>query len=177
MKKMRVGVVSDSHGEIDNLKKVADLLIDKYNVDVIVHLGDDYNDTFVLDNLGVKLVKVPGVFSSYYQNRDISNRIVENFNDRRVLITHTECSHENDLNGDVKPEELIDSKFVDVVLCGHTHVPRIEQIQDVLYINPGHLRSQDKKTFPPTFAVIDFNDQTKVGIYNLMGEIVLYEFF
>ena len=65
---MKIGVISDSHGEIDNLKKVARWLIKKQNVDTIIHLGDNFDDTTLLANLGVNIIKVPGVFSKYYQN-------------------------------------------------------------------------------------------------------------
>jgi len=174
---MRVGVVSDSHGEIENLRKAARWLIDNQNVEVIIHLGDNYDDTSVLENLGVRIVKVPGVFSSYYQDREIPNRIVETFNDRRVLITHTECCHENDLPEDIKPEEIVNKKAVDVVFSGHTHIPRIKKRQCILYINPGHLKTEDKKGYPPSVAVVDFTDQIRVTIFNLEGEILQSETF
>jgi hypothetical protein len=174
---MRVGVVSDSHGEIGNLRKAAMWLIDKQNVKVIVHLGDDYDDTRVLENLDIQIIKVPGVFSSYYQDRDIPNRVVETFNGRKVLITHTECCHENDLPEDIKPEELASKKAVDVVFYGHSHIPRIEQRQSILYINPGHLKTEDKKGYPPTVAVVDFTDQISVTIFDLMGKIIQSEIF
>ena len=174
---MRVGVVSDSHGEIENLRRAARWLIDNQNVEVIVHLGDNYDDTGVLENLGVRIVKVPGVFSSYYQDTDISNRIVETFNGRKVLITHTDCCHENDLPRDIKPEELISKEAVDVVFYGHSHIPSIEQRQSILYINPGHLKTEDKKGYPPTVAVVDFTNQISVTIFDLMGKMIQSEIF
>jgi putative phosphoesterase len=137
---MRIGVVSDSHGEIDYLRKATLLLINKHNVEAIVHLGDNYEDTSIFENLDVKIIKVPGVFSDYYQDKDIQNRIIEIFNDRKTLITHTECCHENDLPGDLIPEEFVSKKSVDVILYGHSHIPRIEQKHDIIYINPGHLK-------------------------------------
>jgi len=88
------------------------------------------------------------------------------------LITHTECCHENDLPDDIKPEELVSKKAVDVVLYGHTHIPRIEQRQSALYINPGHLKTEDKKGYPPTIAVVDFKDQISVNIFNLMSKSI-----
>jgi len=177
VKNMRVGVVSDSHGEIENLRKAARWLVDKQNVEVIVHLGDNYDDTSVLENLGVRIVKVPGVFSNYYQDADIPNRVVETFNGRKVLITHTECCHENDLPDDIKPDEIVSKKAVDVVLYGHTHIPRIEQKQSILYINPGHLKTEDKKGYSSTVAVVDFKDQISVNIFNLTGELTQSEAF
>jgi putative phosphoesterase len=174
---MRVSVLSDSHGETENLRKAAMWLIDKQNVAVIIHLGDNYDDTNVLENLDVHIIKVPGVFSNYYQDRDIPNRIIETFNGRKVLITHTECCHDNDLPEDIKPEELISKKAVDVVLHGHSHIPRIELIQSILYINPGHLKSEDKKGYPPTVAVVDFQKQISVSIFDLLGKIIQSETF
>jgi putative phosphoesterase len=174
---MRVGVVSDSHGEIENLRKAGRWLIDKQNVEVIVHLGDNYDDAYTLENLDVQLIKVPGVFSNYYKRKDIPNRIIETFNDIKVLITHTECCHENDIPGDLKPEELVSKKGVDVILYGHSHIPRIEQKHSILYINPGHLKTEDKKGYPSSFAVVDFDDRVSVSIFNLMGELVQSEIF
>ena len=174
---MKIGVVSDSHGEIENLIKIGKWLVDKQNVEVIVHLGDDYDDALVLENLGVRILKVPGVFSKYYQDEEISNRIVETFNGRKVLITHTECSHEKDLSKDIKPEILVSKKAVDIVLYGHTHIPRIEQRRGILFVNPGHLKTQDKKGYPPTSAVIDFNNQISVNIFDLMGGLLQHEIF
>jgi putative phosphoesterase len=174
---MRIGVVSDSHREIENLRKAVLLLINKQNVEAIVHLGDNYEDTSIFKKFDVKIIKVPGVFSNYYQDKDIPNRIIEIFNDRKTLITHTKCCHENDLPGDLKPEEFVCKKSVDVILYGHSHIPRIEQKHDILYINPGHLKSEDKKGYPPTFAVVDFQKLISVIIFNLMGEIMQSEIF
>ncbi|UCD14454.1 MAG: metallophosphoesterase family protein [Thermoplasmatales archaeon] len=169
---MKVGVVSDSHGEMENLQKAARWLVENQKVEVIFHLGDNYDDTCVLENLGVRIIKVPGVFSSYYQDIDIMNRVVETFDGRKVLITHTECCHENDLPGDINPEELVSENAIYFVFYGHTHIPRIGQKHGVLYINPGHLKTEDKKGYPPTVAVVDFKEQIQVTIFDLMGKAI-----
>ena len=93
------------------------------------------------------------------------------------MITHTECCHENDLPDDIKPEEIVSKKAVDIILHGHAHIPRIEQKQSILYINPGHLKTEDKKGYPPTVAVVDFKDQISVNIFNLTGELTQSEAF
>jgi hypothetical protein len=165
---MRIGVVSDSHGEVDNLKKAAEKLVKDHKVKVIVHLGDDFDDPEVLKHLDVKIVKVPGVFSAYYQDNNIPNRVIETFDDRRVLITHTRYSHENDLPEDIKPEEITN---IDAVLYGHTHIPAIDEERGIIYINPGHLKTEDKKGFPPSFAVVDFGERI-FNIFNLNGELI-----
>jgi hypothetical protein len=169
---MRVGVVSDSHGEVDNLRDGARFLVDKQKVEVLVHLGDDYDDAVILEELGVGIIRVPGVFSKYYQDHDVPNRVVEIFDNKMVLITHTDCCHENDLPDDVKPENLVQEKVVDMVLHGHTHIPGIELKHGVVFVNPGHLKTEDKKGYPPSVAVVDFTDKICVDIYTLDGELL-----
>mgnify|MGYP000232785559 CR=1 FL=1 len=80
--------------------------------------------------------------------------MVKEFEGWRFLLTHTETSHENDLPTDPKPEELVRAKEVDVVLHGHTHVPRLQLLGSVVFVNPGHLKKSDKKGYPPTYAMI-----------------------
>jgi hypothetical protein len=162
---MKVGVLSDSHGELENLVKASKILLNK-KVERVIHLGDNYEDTKVIEDT-FKVIKVPGVFSEYYQKEEIPNRIIKEIEGKRVLITHTERSHENDLPGDIKPEEV----NKDVVLYGHTHVPKIEEREGILYVNPGHLKSSDKKGFPPSLAIINFKDLS-VEIFDLNGRLV-----
>ena len=73
--------------------------------------------------------------------------------------------------------ELVSKKGVDVVLHGHSHIPSIEQKHSILYINQGHLKSEDKKGCPPTVAVVDFTDQISVTIFDLMGKMIQSEIF
>jgi len=149
-----IGVMSDTHGNIENMKTVAKLMLEQ-DVEWIIHLGDFYKDALELDSLTERVIKVPGVFSDEYQNPNIPNRLIRNFNGVKVLITHTKESHENDLKGDIKPEELVAEKKVDVVLYGHTHVYGATVSNGVLFVNPGHLQNEDKKGYPPTFAILD----------------------
>mgnify|MGYP000173802892 CR=1 FL=1 len=171
---MRVSVVSDSHGETVNLKKAVEWLVKNENVGMVIHLGDDSDDAKVIDEFKVEVLKVPGVFENHYKNPSIPNRIIREFEGWKVLISHTEKSHENDLPSDLKPEKLVEEKAVDVVLHGHTHIPRIEEKDGVLFINPGHLKTVDKKGYPPSFAIIDFEKESlKVKIIGLDGREVM----
>jgi putative phosphoesterase len=170
---MKLGVVSDTHKHIVNLSKALDFL-KKQEVDTIIHLGDDYTD---IDELGVRnIVRVPGVFSEAYQDEKIRNRRVENYVGWRFLLSHTTSSHPNDLPDDLKPEELIRDQKVQVVLYGHTHVPEIKHERRVIFVNPGHLKNEDKRGFPPTFGYIELTiDKILVRIYELRGCTILKE--
>jgi len=156
---VKVGILSDSHGNTENLKQAAKWLVENEKVDVLVHLGDNWDDIKVLEKFKVKLTRVPGVFSSYYKDPKIPNRLIETFNKKKVLISHTEISHKNDLPEDLKPEKIIAKRGVDMAWVGHTHIPKIEERQGVLILNPGHLKSEDKKGYLPSFGLVDFKER------------------
>ncbi len=175
---MKVGVVSDSHGNLGYLKQAAKKLIEE-EAKLVIHLGDDYDDTQAVEELPIELVKIPGVFSHYYKDPRIPNRLIKEFTGWKVLITHSPTAHENDLPTDRKPEDIVAEEGIDVVLHGHTHIPRIEEKNEVLWINPGHLKTEDKKGYPPSFALIDFDEnQVKARIIDLAkGEEILTKIF
>jgi len=148
---MKVGVVSDSHGNVEAIEHLVQwFTLNKCKK--IIHLGDDWDDV----KKQIEIIKVPGVFSEYYKDSKIPNRLIFEFESWKVLLTHTQKSHQNDLPKDLKPETLIKSKEVDVILYGHTHIPAIEKKEGVIYINPGHLKESDKKGYPMSFAVLEF---------------------
>jgi len=155
---MKIGLFSDSHGNVKNLKAVADYLVKEAKVDMLVHLGDDYDDTRVLDKYKIPVVKIPGVFSSYYKDPKIENRVIRDFEGTKILISHTDKVHENDLPDDLDPEEVVSAKLVKAVFYGHTHIPLVDERNGILFVNPGHLKDEDKKGFLPSFAVVEIKD-------------------
>jgi putative phosphoesterase len=170
---MKIGILSDTHHTIVNLdsaiKKLKELGADK-----IIHLGDNYTD---IDEIGeTEILRVPGVFSDCYQNPEIPNRMVCYFLGWRVLITHTVSSHPHDLKHDIKPEEYIHDKKIDVVLYGHTHIPDIKKEEEVVYVNPGHLKDEDKKDYPPTFGLLELTEKDIiVKIYDFKTGVIQRE--
>jgi putative phosphoesterase len=168
---MRLGVVSDTHKHILNLNKAIDFLRGQ-DVSMFIHLGDDYTDP---DETAERdFLRVPGVFSDVYTDVRVPNRIIKNVVGWRLLLTHTVSSHPNDLPDDLKPEDVIREKRADIVLYGHTHLPEIRQEEGIIFINPGHLKNEDKRGFPPTFAFVELTiNRVLVRIYRLTD----YEIF
>jgi len=149
---MKLGVISDTHKHIVNLSKAIDFLKGQ-GAETFIHLGDDYSD---IDDVGERdVTRVPGVFSDVYQDTKIPNRRIENVGGWRFLLSHTMSSHPNDLPDDPRPEDLIREQRVHVVLYGHTHIPEVKQEAGIIFINPGHLKNEDKRGFPPTFACLE----------------------
>jgi putative phosphoesterase len=152
---MKLGVFSDSHNNLDYLETAASNAVHRGAAEVLIHLGDDFEDAKILNQFGMRVIRVPGVFSPQYQDRATANRIIEAFGPWNVLMTHTRQKHQNDLETDLDPEEVVRSRSVHVVLYGHTHEPAVTTSQGVWFINPGHLKRHDKKNHPPSFALVD----------------------
>lgn len=169
---IKIGVMSDSHQNLNYVEKITDFLVKHYNIDYIVHLGDDYSDTKVFEKYDVKVIKVPGVFSTRYQDLNITNRKLVKFEGLYFMVSHTVKSHENDLPTDPVPEEIIENNKVDVFLYGHSHIPVIEKKNNILFINPGHLKTEDRKGYPPTVALLEVeNKYIKVTLMEIDGKI------
>ena len=172
---MKIGVMSDSHGNIEYVRKAAEYMMEA-EVEYIVHLGDDYYDARILDILPTNVIKVPGVYEAVYQDASVPNRLVKDIAGLKILITHTKDSHHNDLPLDKMPEEYIASRKVEIVLFGHSHSFYAKMEGGILMLNPGHLKTEDKRG-EATFALLDINKNVTVTILNMKQEVKLEESF
>ncbi len=173
---MKVIVVSDSHGELDNIKRLSNIVKEE-KAEKVIHLGDDYDDADYLINEGITLERVPGVFSAYYTDKHISNRKVVELLGWKFLLSHTKEHHGNDAPDDITPEQRVIEGSIDILLYGHSHVPAIAMENNVYLINPGHLKSEDKRGYEPSYAVLAVEkDSVDVVIKGLAsGKTILRE--
>ncbi len=170
---MKLGIVSDTHKHIVNLSKAIEFL-KEMGAGRIIHLGDDYEDIDEVGEYGA--IRVPGVFSDLYQDKNIQNRRIENFVGWRFLLTHTLSSHANDLPTDPAPEELIKAHKIQAVLYGHTHIPEIRQENGIIFLNPGHLKNEDKKGYPPSLGYAELTiNKVLMRIYRLRDHSIQQE--
>tara|TARA_B100000475_G_C14896458_1_gene272710 strand:+ start:230 stop:721 length:492 start_codon:yes stop_codon:yes gene_type:complete len=136
---MLVGVVSDTHNNINNVKNIIDIFNNE-NVDIVIHTGDISKAETLKMFTGLKCQLV-GVFGNNDRFEEGLKEIslLNNFNfqepplrlnlaDKKIAIFHE--------------PELINSyieefKDVDLILHGHTHRYRHEIIDSTIYFNPG----------------------------------------
>ena len=136
---MLVGVVSDTHNNIKNIKKIIFLFNEK-QVDLVIHTGDiSKAETLrVFSELDAPLV---GVFGN---NDRIEEGLEEvcieydfNFQEPPLSINlqgkKIVVFHEPDLIVDYLKEH----QDIDLILHGHTHRYREERINKTIYFNPG----------------------------------------
>ena len=168
-----LGVVSDTHGSIELLKKTVEKLVKEFKVKAVAHLGDNYDDMEHLKELSVKKYLVPGVFSDHYTDTAIPNRLFLSLLGWRILLSHTPTPHQNDIEGDIDPEEAVEKRKIDILLYGHTHIPTAEVRNGVLVMNPGNLKEDDKK-HPPTYGLLKLTlKQAEVKIFDAESDVVI----
>jgi hypothetical protein len=119
----RIGIISDTHGL---LRPEAERLL--AGVDHIIHAGDigkpDIVDTLkkIAPVTAIRGNVDTGVWAGKFSDTE---RV--QLAGRTVFVLH-----------DVKALRLDPAKVgIDMVVSGHTHIPKIESIRGVLYINPG----------------------------------------
>ena len=136
---MLVGVVSDTHNNIKNIKKIISLFNEE-QVDLVIHTGDITKATTleIFSNLNSPLV---GVFGNNDRIEEGLKEVCEeynfNFQDPPLSLTleHKKVAvfHEPELIDDY----IKDYKDTDIILHGHTHRYKEEKVYGIIYFNPG----------------------------------------
>lgn len=146
---LRLGIVSDSHGDLYMLEKAIGLM---GKVDMLIHLGDHYKDIIrVNSKYNYEVHYVPG--NNDYLSDGKSEKTIEVMG-KRLFLTHGHRYNVNlgIMNLSYKAEEL----GADIVLFGHTHRYTLEYSANIFLLNPGSV-SRPRDRFPSA-AVLIIND-------------------
>lgn len=130
MQNKRILIVSDTHGSIQNVKK---LLKTTHDIDLILHLGDNVSDAKALERYtgaGVYFVKGNCDFSSSVPLKKIISVC-----GKKLLITH---GHEYGVKYSLtRLVHMGMESEADAVFFGHTHIPLVEYHNGMFVMNPG----------------------------------------
>jgi uncharacterized protein len=131
-KKIKVGVISDTHLE-DFDDKMREKVTEHFNdVDIILHAGDMV-DVRVLKIFGTKEIKaVCGNMDNHSVREKFPEHLLFDIKGFKFLLIHGWGSPSN-------IEERISAGFKDVncIVYGHTHKPVNHKKGNVLFFNPG----------------------------------------
>ncbi len=181
---MKIGVISDTHGNISAVRKAFKIFAD---VEVIMHAGDIFSHGASSYSIG------------NHNTQDLSRYL--NSQDRQMMASKGNCDRPSDqqsllfdmlrphvlykhsgycllmFHGDdnnmQRIGDIISQNNVNIVISGHTHVFRAVLRKDILYLNPGS-PSLPRSADPPSAAVIDL-EECVARIINLEDETVLME--
>lgn len=134
---MRIGVVSDTHNNLKNVRRIVELF-NTSAVDAVVHTGD-ITQAKTLDVFASLKMPLVGVFGNNDQERVELDAAIERHGfefreppwefewaNRRIIVAHDPL----ELRDRVHPHH-------ELVLHGHTHLKRLEQADHQLTFNPG----------------------------------------
>ena len=155
---MRIGVISDSHGDISLMKRVVKEMGD---IDFYIHLGDFVSDAKKVFDSSKRFVVVKG-------NCDLTDdkeEIVLELGGHTLLATH---GHQFNIKygyNNIYYRAL--ERDADIVLFGHTHMPISLWYQGRLFFNPGSI------TYPrggsmASYGIIEITDE---GVYPNIYEV------
>jgi uncharacterized protein len=147
---MKIGILSDTHRNKANLNLAAGWLQKKQRISMLFHLGDDYSDVLELTERYIEVVQVPGIYDKEYTNKTVPATVIETIQGLDILLIHA-------LDKDLTKEDAMRS---DIILYGHTHRSEIRLEDGVLYMNPGHLKSDMDKNAPPSFGLMEIQDKS-----------------
>jgi hypothetical protein len=136
---MKIGIMSDTHDNIDNITKAVNLF-NKRAVDKVIHAGD-FTSPFSLkpiDSLNAEFIAIFGNNDGdLLQLRERSNGRINkqphtiNINGKNIIILHEHFLI----------DALADSGHYDIIIYGHTHKAVNEKRGSTLVINPGETGS------------------------------------
>ena len=139
---MKIGVISDTHDNLEMIKRAVDLF-NSEGVELVIHAGD-FVSPFTEKPFRALNAKFVGIFGNndgdklllrekYRGIGELSEEpLVLEMNARKIVVTH-------------KPkivEALVASRIYDVVIFGHTHKAEVRKVKEekgkeVLVLNPG----------------------------------------
>ena len=155
---VKIGVISDSHGNLTNLQDAV-CKLDQLGVDAIFHLGDYVRDAkkiHVWFNRTIYSVKG----NCDQGSSDGKKKKKISFDNKIVYATHGHLFNvKNDLDALFYEASL---KKANVVLFGHTHHKLLEKKNGILLMNPGSLMG-GRYSENPSYGIITINNNSVNG--------------
>ena len=149
---MKLLIISDTHGDYPLAARAVDAA---GPVDLIVHLGDCFDDALVIESIAdVPVLKVRG---NCDPGGDAERELLVTLADKTVMITHGDRYAVKSGLSRLHTRGL--ELNVDIVLYGHTHHAAIETIGDILFVNPGSLNVKSRQA---GYAILTI-DQGSIG--------------
>lgn len=153
---MRIGIICDTHDNMNQLRKAVDLF-NNMNVKHVIHAGD-YTSPFTFRILKNLTCDFSGIFGNNDGDKLLLQKMSEGriFNQPYLLELNTKkiiVMHEHHII-----DALADSGHYDVVIYGHTHTADSRTVGETLIINPGEAGSWLYGT--STIAIADLSAMT-----------------
>ena len=138
---MKILIVSDIHGNYLNMKKVLD---NEVNFDYMFILGDVLSGPYIEGYDPDELANLLNTYSNkiFYVrgNCDVSRMDLLNFYmEKDYLLLPIDNINFFLTHGHMYNEHMLPDVEFDVYMQGHTHIPVMKKVGDIIYLNPGSI--------------------------------------
>jgi uncharacterized protein len=143
---MKLGLISDTHDYLD--PRIQSIF---QGVEHILHAGD-VGRSLVLVELE-QMAPVTAVYGNTDQGLTLRETEIVTLAGKKFLIHHIVTPG----LGSPRIDPLLRAEAPDVVMFGHTHKPYAQQVERMLFFNPGYAGKQ-RFDLPRSVALMEIND-------------------
>lgn len=155
VKRMKILLVSDSHGDDNQLKK---LLKKVGKMDAVFHMGDSENSRGYMESLvdcPLYIVKGNCDYGSV-----LPQKLIVEMGGHKFYISHGDRERV-DFGLDIIKENAR-MNDADVALFGHTHKPVIDYDGGIVAVNPGSISRPRPWGSKPTYILMEIDDKNEI---------------
>lgn len=153
---MKILLVSDSHGRSYFLEKA---ILRTCPFDYLIHLGDvEGDEDYIREITPCPVYMVSG--NNDFFSREPKEQLIS-LGGYKIMLTHGHL--QNVYMGTDRLKEIARSNGAQMVLYGHTHVPKIDQTTDIWAVNPGSISLPRQEGRKPSYAVMEIDSEGKVN--------------
>lgn len=144
---MRILIVSDTHGNERNLERA---ILQTYPVDYIFHLGDmEGSESYIEDICPCPVYMVSG--NNDFFSPAPAEQVID-LEGYRIFMTH---GHRYGVAYNLEKVKLAaEARKCDLVFCGHTHRPMVDDEESIIVVNPGSLTYPRQENRKPSYIVM-----------------------
>ena len=153
----KVLIVSDSHGWEEEMLNIKNRHY--HEIDAMIHCGDS---ELQADDEALEGFKIVAGNCDY--DFRLKDRQTFEMEGKKIIVVH---GHRHRVNSSfMNLSYLAEEANADFVFFGHTHILGVEEVNDVIYLNPGSILLP-RGGNPKTYAIIDKkDDKLSVHYYN-----------
>ncbi len=146
---MKVIVFSDAHGSRILIERILNF---NPNADYFISLGDSELPLDFLMDLDIIAIK-----GNYPRDAGLDYDTILTIAGKKLYLTH---GHKYGVHKSLmKLLKYVLSQDFDIVLYGHTHIARVDKINNMLIMNPGSIRNPRSKT-PPSYLILNITEDS-----------------
>lgn len=148
---MKVVVFSDAHGNKDAIKRLIEFHPD---AEYIISLGDSELKHSFLQDLEILAIK-----GNYPRDGGFVFERTLEVEGKKLFLTH---GHKYGVSTNMR--KLLAKGMetdADLILYGHTHIPKFDNVAGIFYMNPGSLVSQ-RSNVEPSYLVFNIEKDKEI---------------